>query len=165
MLLSFPFTNNNNEITPITVSLFTATSAATVTGLIVGDTASYWTVWGQLIIMTLILVGGLGIMTSATFLLIIIGQRITLANRLLMRESLGVNRLEGLVSLTFRIIMVVLIMELIGFVVLFWSLRQHFPPGQAAWQAIFHAISGFNNAGFIIFPHPFPNFFPFFRFN
>ncbi len=153
MLLSFPFTNNNNEITPITVSLFTATSAATVTGLIVVDTASYWTVWGQLIIMTLILVGGLGIMTSATFLLIIIGQRITLANRLLMRESLGVNRLEGLVSLTFRIIMVVLIMELIGFVVLFWSLSQHFPPGQAAWQAIFHAISGFNNAGFIIFPH------------
>ena len=54
MLLSFPFTNNNNEITPITVSLFTATSAATVTGLIVVDTASYWTVWGQLIIMTLI---------------------------------------------------------------------------------------------------------------
>ena len=153
ILLSFPFTNHDNEITPVGISLFTATSAATVTGLIVVDTSSYWTVWGQLIIMLLILVGGLGIMTSATFLLIIIGQRITLANRLLMRESLGVNRLEGLVPLTIRIILVVLLMELVGFVVLFGSMSQYFPPGEAAWQALFHSISGFNNAGFIIFPH------------
>ena len=153
ILLSFPFTNHDNEITPVGISLFTATSAATVTGLIVVDTSLYWTVWGQLIIMLLILVGGLGIMTSATFLLIIIGQRITLANRLLMRESLGVNRLEGLVPLTIRIILVVLLMELVGFVVLFGSMSQYFPPGEAAWQALFHSISGFNNAGFIIFPH------------
>ena len=81
-LLLLPFTNTSGNVTPFTDALFTATSAVTVTGLVVVNTPTYWTFPGQLIIMLLIFTGGLGIMTSATFLLIIVGQRITLSNRL-----------------------------------------------------------------------------------
>ena len=153
ILLLMPFTTTHGGITPFTDALFTATSAVTVTGLVVVDTPTYWSFYGQLIIMILIFTGGLGIMTSATFLLIIIGQRITLSNRLLMRESLGVNQLGGLIGLTLRIVFVVIAIQLVGCVVLFTSLLSEYPVTTAIWQAVFHAISGFNNAGFVIFPN------------
>ena len=152
LLLLLPFTNTQGEVTPFMDAFFTATSAITVTGLVVVDTPTYWTFWGQLIIMILIFMGGLGIMTSATFLLILIGQRITLANRLLMRESLGVNQLGGLVRLTLRIVLAVVAIQIAGFLVLFLSLHNEFSTGTALWQSGFHAVSGFNNAGFVIFP-------------
>ena len=152
LLLLLPFTNTQGGMTPFIDALFTATSAVTVTGLIVVDTPTYWSFSGQLIIMLLIFTGGLGIMTSATFLLILIGQRITLANRLLMRESLGVNQLGGLIRLTLRIVFAVVVIQIIGFLVLFVSLFSEYPLATALWQAGFHAVSGFNNAGFVIFP-------------
>ena len=92
-------------------------------------------------------------MTSATFLMIIIGQRITLANRLLLRENLGVNQLGGLVALTFRIVIAMITIQLIGFFMLLFSLKDEFPIGVAIWQSAFHAVSGFNNAGFVILPN------------
>ena len=153
LLLLMPFANTLEGITPFLDALFTATSAVTVTGLIVVDTPTYWSIYGQFIIMILIFTGGLGIMTSATFLLIMIGQRLTLANRLLMRESLGESRLEGLIRLTIRIVLAVVGIQAIGTVVLFIRLLQDHAAPTAAWQAIFHAVSGFNNAGFVIFPN------------
>ncbi|MFH1559868.1 MAG: TrkH family potassium uptake protein [Chloroflexota bacterium] len=152
LLLLLPFTNTQGGITPFTDALFTATSAVTVTGLVVVDTPTYWSFSGQLIIMVLIFTGGLGIMTSATFLLIIIGQRITLANRLLMRESLGVNQLGGLIRLTLRIVYAVVAIQIVGFLVLFLRLVSEYPVATALWQSAFHAVSAFNNAGFVIFP-------------
>ena len=152
LLLLLPFANTNGEVTPFMDALFTATSAVTVTGLVVVDTPTYWSFSGQLIIMVLIFAGGLGIMTSATLFLIIIGQRITLANRLLMRESLGVHQLGGLIRLTLRIVLVVVSIQLIGFLILLLSLMGEYPLTTALWQSAFHAISGFNNAGFVIFP-------------
>jgi trk system potassium uptake protein TrkH len=152
LLLLLPFTNNQGGMTPIIVAFFTATSAVTVTGLVLVDTATYWSFSGQLIIMILIFTGGLGIMTSATFLLIIIGQRITLANRLLMRETLGVQHLGGLVRLTIRIVIVVVAIQIVGFLVLFLRLLSEYPVATALWQSGFHAVSSFNNAGFVIFP-------------
>ena len=152
LLLLLPFTNTQGGMTPFMDALFTATSAVTVTGLIVVDTPTYWSFSGQFIIMVLIFTGGLGIMTSATFLLILIGQRITLANRLLMRESLGVNQLGGLIRLTLRIVLAVVVIQIIGFLVLFVRLISEYPLATALWQAGFHAVSGFNNAGFVIFP-------------
>ena len=151
-LLLLPFTNTSGNITPFTDALFTATSAVTVTGLVVVDTPTYWTFPGQLIIMFLIFTGGLGIMTSATFLLIIIGQRITLSNRLLMRETLGVNQLGGLVRLTRYIVFTIVGIQVVGFLLLFARLYSEFPVSTALWQAGFHAVSGFNNAGFVVFP-------------
>ncbi len=152
LLLLLPFTNTSGEVTPFMDALFTATSAVTVTGLVVVDTPTYWSFSGQLIIMVLIFAGGLGIMTSATLFLIIIGQRITLANRLLMRESLGVHQLGGLIRLTLRIVLVVVAIQLIGFLILLVSLMGEYPLSTALWQSGFHAVSGFNNAGFVIFP-------------
>ncbi len=152
LLLLMPFSNTNGGITPFSYALFTATSAVTVTGLVVVDTPTYWSFSGQLIIMLLIFTGGLGIMTSATFLLVLIGQRITLANRLLMRESLGVNQLSGLIRLTLRIVFVIVFIQIIGFLVLFAKLIHEYPLATALWQAVFHAVSAFNNAGFVIFP-------------
>ena len=152
LLLLLPFANTSGEVTPFMDALFTATSAVTVTGLVVVDTPTYWSFSGQLIIMVLIFAGGLGIMTSATLFLIIIGQRITLANRLLMRESLGVHQLGGLIRLTLRIVLVVVSIQLIGFLILLLSLMGEYPLTTALWQSAFHAISGFNNAGFVIFP-------------
>ena len=152
LLLLLPFANTSGEVTPFMDALFTATSAVTVTGLVVVDTPTYWSFSGQLIIMVLIFAGGLGIMTSATLFLIIIGQRITLANRLLMRESLGVHQLGGLIRLTLRIVLVVVSIQLIGFLILLLSLMGEYPLSTALWQSAFHAISGFNNAGFVIFP-------------
>ena len=151
-LLLLPFTNTDGGVTPFTDALFTATSAVTVTGLVVVDTPTYWTFPGQLIIMILIFTGGLGIMTSATFLLIMTGQRITLANRLLMRETLGVNQLGGLVRLTRHIVFTLLAIQFVGFLILLARLYSEFPLSQAIWQSAFHAVSGFNNAGFVVFP-------------
>ena len=152
LLLLLPFTNTSGEGTPFMDALFTATSAVTVTGLVVVDTPTYWSFSGQLIIMVLIFAGGLGIMTSATLFLIIIGQRITLANRLLMRESLGVHQLGGLIRLTLRIVLVVVAIQVIGFLILLVRLMGEYPLATALWQSGFHAVSGFNNAGFVIFP-------------
>ena len=152
LILLLPITNNTGTVTPFLDAFFTATSAVTVTGLIVVDTPTYWSSTGQFVIMLLIFTGGLGIMTSATFLLVIIGQRITLANRLLMRESLGVNQLSGLIGLTLKIVFVVVSIQVIGFLLLFINLIQEFPVWTAVRQSLFHAVSGFNNAGFVIFP-------------
>ena len=152
VLLWLPFFNTTNEFAPFLTALFTATSASTVTGLVTVDTATFWKPSGQAIIMGLILIGGLGFMSTATFLLVIITQRITLANQLIMREFLGVSQRGGLVRLTIQIVSVALILQLAGFVLFFWRFIPLFEPGEAAWQAGFLAVSAFNNAGFNIMP-------------
>ncbi len=148
-LLLLPFTHHGGGFTPFVVALFTATSAVTVTGLVIENTTGYWTQSGQAILLGLMFVGGLGFMTFATFLIILVGQRVTLSQRLLVRESLGVNQLGGLVRMTVGIVLVAVGIQVVGFAALavrFWFI---YTPGEAIWQAAFHAISGFNNAGFI----------------
>ena len=154
LLLLLPLTHHGGGFTPFVDALFTATSAATVTGLTTQDTATYWTRTGQVFILALMFVGGLGFMTIATFLLILLGQRVTLAQRLLVKESLGVNQLGGLVSLTVRIVLVAAGIQLAGFVVLLarFSVLPDYSLAEAAWQSAFHAVSGFNNAGFVSLP-------------
>ena len=152
LLLWLPFFNNTGEFAPFLSALFTATSASTVTGLVTVDTATFWNPAGQAVIMVLILVGGLGFMSTATFLLVIITQRITLTNQLIMREFLDVSQFGGLVRLTIQIVVVALIIQLAGFLIFFWRFLPLFDPGQAAWQAGFLSVSAFNNAGFNILP-------------
>ena len=149
-LLLIPFTHHGGGITPVMTAVFTATSAVTVTGLIIQDTAEYWTRFGQVVILGLMFVGGLGFMTLATFMLIVIGQRVTLSQRLLVRESLGVNQLGGLVRLTVSIVLVAVGIQIAGFVALAIRFNFLYDPAEAVWQAAFHAVSGFNNAGFIV---------------
>lgn len=150
-LLLLPFTHQGAGMTPFMVALFTATSAVTVTGLVIQETSTYWTPAGQAILLGIIFVGGLGFMTLATFLLVLAGQRVTLMQRLLIRESLGANQLGGLVRMAVGIVLVAVGIQVAGFVALavrFWFI---YPPGEALWQAAFHAVSAFNNAGFIAF--------------
>ena len=152
LLLLPPFTHHGEGFTPVMDALFTATSAATVTGLVVHDTATYWTRIGQVFILAMMFVGGLGFMTIATFLLVLIGQRVTLAQRLLVRESLGINQLGGLVRVTVQIVAVATIIQVVGFVALLARFYFILPLPEAVWQAAFHTVSGFNNAGFVVLP-------------
>ena len=155
MLLLLPFSSRAEGSPPFSVALFTATSAITVTGLVVQETAFYWTRAGQAIIMGMIYIGGLGFMTIATFLLIILGQRVTLTQRLLMRENLMLDQFGNLVRLTVAIVLAATGIQLLGFIILFTYFYLFlYPLGEAAWQAAFHAVSAFNNAGFIAFNHP-----------
>ena len=149
LLLLLPFVHHGSGFTPFMTALFTATSAVTVTGLVVQDTAVYWTRLGQVIILGLMFVGGLGFMTIATFLLVLIGQRVTLAQRILVRESLGVNQLGGLVRLTVAIVLVATVIQILGFLALYGRFSFIYTPAEAVWQAAFHTVSAFNNAGFI----------------
>ncbi len=152
LILLLPFTHHGGGFTPFVDALFTATSAATVTGLITVDTATYWTRIGQVFILALIFVGGLSFMTMATFLLILIGQRLTLTQRILVKNSLQIDQLGGLVSLTIKIVLVATGIQLVGFVALLvrFSLLPDYSIAEAVWQAAFHAVSGFNSAGFTV---------------
>ncbi len=152
LLLLLPIMHHGGGVTPFIDAVFTATSAVTVTGLTVQDTATYWTRTGQVVIMALVYVGGLGFMTFATFMLILIGQRISLSQRLIMREGLGASQMGGLVSLTARVVIVATGLQVLGFVALAVRFWEFYDPAEAIWQAAFHAVSAFNNAGFVVLP-------------
>ena len=151
-LLWLPFFNTTGEFTPFLDALFTATSAVTVTGLVTVDTATFWNTSGQVIIAALMQIGGLGFMSTATFLLVIFTQRITLTNQLFMGDSLGVSHSSGLLRLTIQVVVLTLIIQVVAFLILLWRFLPQYQAGEATWQAIFLAISGFNNAGFNILP-------------
>ncbi len=155
LILLLPFTNHGDGFTPFMDALFTTTSAVTVTGLTVQNTASYWTTGGQIVLAAMIFIGGLGFMSLATFALVIAGQRVTLSQRILIRESMGGDLLGmehgSIVRLTMGIVLFAAGAQLLAFVVLairFWAL---YPPDEALLNAMFHAVSAFNNAGFIFF--------------
>jgi trk system potassium uptake protein TrkH len=152
-LLSAPFAHHEQGWGDPILSIFTATSAVTVTGLIVVDTATYWTSNGQVIILLLMFVGGLGFMTLAAFLLAVLGQRVSMAQRLLIRESLGSENMGGIQRLSVTIVAAAISIQVIGFLALFARFLFSESPGEAAWQALFHSVSGFNNAGFVILNH------------
>ncbi len=151
-LLLPPFANTEGSFTPFIDALFTATSASTVTGLVTRESATYWSLYGQAVILVLMFVGGLGIMTMATFLLIFFGQRVPLAHRLIARDSLQINRLGGLARVTVVLVSVAAAMQLMGFAALLPRLFVIYEPVEAVWQALFQAVSAFNNAGFVILP-------------
>jgi len=149
--LVLPASSQTRLPTPIVDALFTATSAACVTGLVVYDTGSHWSFFGQVVILALIQVGGFGFMTSATFLLLLLGRRLGLRDRLLISESMGLGRLGGLVKIVMWMAIFVLVSELLGAAIFFARFVPEDPLGLAIWKSIFHAISAFNNAGFDIF--------------
>ncbi|MEO0161384.1 MAG: TrkH family potassium uptake protein [candidate division WOR-3 bacterium] len=148
-LLSLPFA------TPRGINfidaLFTSTSALCVTGLIVRDTATGFTVWGKLIILFLIQIGGLGYMTLSTTFFFFLGKKISLRDRMLFKESVNVLSYENLMRFAWRIFRITVIVELIGALLFYLCFRSRFPPLVAAGHALFHAVSAFCNAGFSTF--------------
>ena len=158
LLLLLPISSRSGVFTPFITALFTATSAISVTGLAVVPTGDYWSAFGQGVIFSLILVGGLGFMTSVAFLLIVARQRLGLQTQLAIREGLGVEQLGGLIALVRNIVVAGIVIEVIGTLALFlhWrvfgSLWAGISAPEALWQSAFHAVSAFNNAGFDILP-------------
>lgn len=129
-------------------ALFEATSAVCVTGLSVVDTGTTFTLFGQIVMLILIQLGGWGVMTISIFMFIILGKKIGLKERLLLQDSLNYFTLSGVVKLVMRIISITLIVELLGAIALAIRWSYDMPLGKAIYYGIFHSVSAFNNAGF-----------------
>lgn len=150
-LLMLPISNADGQSLRFIDALFTATSATCVTGLVVVDTGTHFTVFGQVVILCLIQVGGLGFMTMATLFAFVLKKKISLKERLVLQEALNQGSMEGIVRLIRKVIYFALIIE--GSAAVLYSIRWAFdmPIGQAIYYGVFHAISFFNNAGFDLF--------------
>jgi len=151
ILLILPISTKTGQMTSLVDAFFTTTSAVCVTGLVVVDTADYWSFFGQLVIMLLIQAGGFGFMTSATVFLLAFGRRVGLQERLLIRESMGLTQLGGLVTIVKRMAVFTLVAELIGAAIFYIYFSAQYSPGRAVWVSFFQSISAFNNAGFDLF--------------
>lgn len=151
ILLMLPVSSKAGLLTSPVTALFTSTSAVCVTGLVVVDTRDYWSPFGQGVLLVLMQLGGLGFMSAATLFLLALGRRLGLRERLLIRESLGVPGLGGLIRLTRRIGLFTLLIEAAGAGLFYIRFVSEGAPASAAWRSIFQAVSAFNNAGFDLF--------------
>jgi trk system potassium uptake protein TrkH len=149
-LLSLPIATQNGEGLNWLNALFTATSATCVTGLVVVDTGTTFSLFGQIVILILIQVGGLGFMTFATFFALLVGRKISFRQRLLLQESLNNASPQGIVKLARTIILFTLLAEGMGSLLLAIRFSFDMPLKKAIYFGIFHAVSNFNNAGFDI---------------
>lgn len=148
LLLMLPISSIKGHHTAFIDAFFTSTSAVCVTGLVVVDTGTYWSTFGKLVIMLLIQVGGLGFMTMATSIAIILGKKISLRNRLIMQEALNQFSISGVIRLTRYIIMMTLGIEFAGAFLLSFRFIPEFGVRKGIFYSIFHSISAFCNAGF-----------------
>ena len=148
LLLMLPFATVDGQGAPFADALFTATSAVCVTGLVVHDTATYWSLFGKLVLITLIQIGGMGVITIAVALHSISGKRLSLKQRSTMVESISGQRLEGIVGLTGFIVKMTLVFELLGALLLSPVFIQRFGALRGVGYSLFHSISAFCNAGF-----------------
>lgn len=150
ILLKLPISSHTGFI-PIVDAIFTATSAVCVTGLIVVDTGNYFTIFGQCVILSLIQIGGLGVMTVSVMLFKMIGRNIPFLQRMALQDMFAHTPRSDIFQLLKTIFIFTAIVELIGIGLLFAYWLKFFPAGKALYLAIFHAISAFCNAGFSIF--------------
>lgn len=154
VLLSLPFASSSGRGIAYIDALFTATSSTCVTGLVVKDTGSDFSLFGQIVIILLIQVGGLGIMTLSTFFLLLFGRRISLRDSITVRLSFGERGVRNTGQVIKSALVLTFAVELAGAAVLFW--RFHSGPerlaiGKAAYYGIFHSVAAFCNAGFSTF--------------
>lgn len=150
-LLMLPISNSDGAFLPFIDAFFTAASATTVTGLVVVDTGTAFSLFGQLIILLLIQVGGLGFMTMATLIALAFKRRISLKEKLILQESMNQSSMEGIVRLIRRVLLYALTIESAAAVLYTIRFAFDMPFGRAIYFGIFHAISMFNNSGFDLF--------------
>lgn len=152
VLLMLPAATTTGENTPLLNAFFTATSATCVTGLIVYDTATHFTLFGQIVILALIQVGGLGIMTFSVSLALLMRRGVSMKDQSIMQDVLDQDTLQSVKRLVGFIIIMTFLIESIGALLLFHAWRPQFSSGwTAAWHALFHSVSAFCNAGFSTF--------------
>jgi len=147
LLLMLPVSSASGNMTPFSDALFTSTSAVCVTGLIVHDTATYWSLFGQFIILLLIQVGGLGIVTLSVAMAMLAGKKIGLMQRSTLQDAISAPKVGGIVKLTCFILKTTFLIELIGAILLSMVFCREFGI-KGTWLAIFHSVSAFCNAGF-----------------
>ncbi|MQG33505.1 MAG: Trk family potassium uptake protein [SAR202 cluster bacterium] len=157
-LLTLPVAHHGSGFTAMETAFFTSVSAVTVTGLTVVETPVYWSTFGQAVIFVLMLVGGLGFMVLSTFILLLIGQRATLEERLLtrglMRDTVGVDQMQGLRQISRAVIGIVFLLYAAGTAIFFWQIHnmEELSDLNSVWHSLFLSVSSFNNAGFNIIP-------------
>ena len=149
LLLMLPISATARCVTPFHEALFTATSAVCVTGLVVQDTGSYWSAFGQAVILTLIQIGGLGVVTVAASFALLSGRRISLMQRSIMQDAISAPKVGGIVRLTRFILRGTFLIELIGALAMLPVFCRDYG-WRGIWMAVFHSISAFCNAGFDI---------------
>ena len=147
MILMLPISTAGRQWASFETALFTSVSAVCVTGLVVQDTASFWSAFGQFIIMLLIQIGGLGIISVTAFLVTVSGRKISLLQRSLLMESISADQVGGIVKMTSFIFRLAFTVELIGAVLMMPSFCIHFGLS-GIWMSVFHSVSAFCNAGF-----------------
>ncbi len=148
LILTLPICSRERVWTPFADTLFTAVSASCVTGLVVRDTATHWSLFGQIIVLTLIQIGGLGVITVALTFFRLSGRRISLAQRNMMQQSISAPQVGGIVRLTGFILRGSLCIELGGAVLLAPVFIRDFGFWKGLWYSLFHSVSAFCNAGF-----------------
>lgn len=148
ILLTLPVASQNGRSVGFVNALFTATSAVCVTGLVVVNTASHWTVFGKTIIVMLIQVGGLGVMTMTALISFFIGKRMSLKTRVFIMEERNVDELQGVVRLTKNILIFTFVIELIGAILFSFVFIRDYGIQKGIGFSVFHAVSSFCNAGF-----------------
>lgn len=149
LLLMLPVSSKSGSVTPFNVALFTSTSAVCVTGLVLEDTASYWSVFGQSVILLLIQIGGLGVITVAAAFALLSGRKISLMQRSTMQEAISAPKVGGIVRLTGFVLKATFLFELIGALLLMPIFIRDYG-AKGIWMSFFHSISAFCNAGFDI---------------
>ena len=148
LLLMLPAASQSGKSAGFVPAMFTAVSASCVTGLVVLDTATSWTVFGQAIIITLIQIGGLGFMTIATMFSMLLKRRMGLREREIMVESINTQHIGGIMLLTRKIIAGTVLFETCGALLLATRFIPRFGPVKGIWYSVFHSVSAFCNAGF-----------------
>lgn len=148
LLLMLPFSTADGKGASFADALFTATSATCVTGLIVQDTATYWSWFGQAIILLMIQIGGMGVVTIAVAISVASGKKIGLMQRSTMQEAISAPQMGGIVKLTSFILKTTAIIEGTGAVIMAPVFIKEFGFPKGIWYAVFHSISAFCNAGF-----------------
>ena len=149
LLLMLPISTTGGNVTPFNETLFTATSAVCVTGLVVQDTGSYWSTFGQAVILALIQIGGLGVVTVAASFALLSGRRISLMQRSTMQDAISAPKVGGIVRLTRFILRGTFLIELLGALAMLPAFCRDYG-WRGVWMAVFHSISAFCNAGFDI---------------
>lgn len=148
LLLTLPISTRDGQGAAFFDALFTATSATCVTGLVVQDTALYWSGFGQAVILMLIQIGGMGVVTAAAAISMLAGRRIGLKERWVMQESISAPQVGGIIRMTGFILRTALVIEALGALLLAVRFCPQFGLWKGLWYAVFHAVSAFCNAGF-----------------
>lgn len=148
LLLMLPISSQSRTVTPFKDTLFTAVSASCVTGLIVKDTATHWSLFGQAVVLTMIQIGGMGVITIGLMITRLSGKKIGLGFRGMMQDSISAPQVGGILSLTKFILKMTALFELTGAALLYPVFCRDFGAVKGIWYSLFHSVSAFCNAGF-----------------